>query len=455
MEESSLSLIFLLLGLVIGSLCTWLIAKFRFAAVLQSQTGQSENYVPREAFESLKEQAETYRKELKSKDEDLIALEKGLSSRERDILYLEEKLATWQKDFEQLQHKAHSEFENIASRLLEEKSQKFTVQNERKLNDLLQPLRERIREFGQDIERRFTEEAKDKVSLKKEIDSLRMLNLQLSSDAQNLATALKGDSKFQGDWGEFQLEILLEKAGLVKDMHYLVQPSFKDENGQDKRPDFIIHLPEGKHLIIDSKVSLKAYEEFYKAEDEELKAKHLQDHLTSIRSHLRDLNNKNYQHLYQINSPDYLLMFIPIDPAFSVAVQQDSKLFLDALDKNIVIVTTTTLLATMRTVSYIWRQERQKRNVLEIARQSGLLYDKFVGFMDDLKEIGQRLDHAQNAWHGAMNKLSSSTKYGDTLIGRAQKIKELGAKTSKSLPKELLDDLDEIINEDTNELKSL
>lgn len=455
MEAGSFSLIFLLLGLVIGSLCTWLVAKFRFAAGQNLPVIPGENYVPREAYEALKEQSENFRKELKSKDEDLIALEKRLASRERDILYLEEKLAAWQQDFKQLQQKAHSEFENIASRLLEEKSQKFTAQNERNLNDLLHPLRERIREFGQDIERRFTEEAKDKVSLKKEIDALRLLNLQLSTDAQNLATALKGDAKFQGDWGEFQLELLLEKAGLVKDMHYLVQPSFKDENGQDKRPDFIIHLPEGKHLIIDSKVSLKAYEEFYKAEDQEMKTKHLQDHIASIRNHLRDLNSKNYQHLYQINSPDYLLMFIPIDPAFSVAIQQDSKLFLDALDKNIVIVTTTTLLATMRTVSYIWRQERQKRNVLEIARQSGLLYDKFVGFMDDLKEIGQRLDHAQAAWHGAMNKLSSSTKYGDTLIGRAQRIKELGAKTSKSLPKELLNDLEETINDETNELKSL
>ena len=443
MNELSLCFLFLLLGLLIGSLAAWLIAKFRFAAQLISPENLSENYTPREAFDSLRQQADLLRNELKNKEEDLIALEKSLSSRERDILYLEEKLETWKADFEKLQSKAHAEFENIASRLLEEKSQKFTAQNTQQLNDLLHPLRERIREFGQDIERRFTDEAKDKVSLKKEIDSLRVLNLQLSSDAQNLAAALKGDSKIQGDWGELQLEVLLEKAGLVRDMHYVVQPSFKDENGQDKRPDFIIHLPEGKHLVVDSKVSLKAYEQFYQADNEELRAKHLQDHLASIRNHLRDLSSKNYQHLYEINSPDYLLMFIPIEPAFSVAVQHDSKLFLDALDKNIVIVTTSTLLATMRTVSYIWRQERQKRNVLEIARQSGLLYDKFVSFVDDLKEVGQRLDHAQSAWHGAMNKLSESKKYGDTLIGRAQRIKELGAKASKNLPKELLEDIED------------
>ncbi len=443
MTDLSICLLFLILGLVAGSLAAWLIAKFRFAAQYISPEELNAKYTSREAFDSLRGQTDLLRNELKIKSEDLVSLEKALSSKERDILYLDEKLQTWQRDFEKLQSRAHTEFENIASRLLEEKSKKFTDQNSRQLNDLLHPLKERIREFGQDIERRFTDEAKDKVSLKKEIDSLRLLNLQLSNDAQSLANALKGDAKFQGDWGEHQLEVLLEKAGLVRDMHYVVQPSFKDENGQDKRPDFIIHLPEEKHLIVDSKVSLKAYEQYFQADSDELRDRHLQDHLTSIRNHLRDLGSKNYQHLYQINSPDYLLMFIPIEPAFSVALQHDSKLFLDALDKNIVIVTTSTLLATMRTVSYIWRQERQKRNVLEIARQSGLLYDKFVSFVDDLKEVGQRLDQAQAAWSGTMNKLSESKKYGDTLIGRAERIRELGAKASKNLPKDLLEELED------------
>lgn len=446
MSELSVCLLFLLLGLVIGSLSAWLIAKFRFASLQISPADLDEKYIPRQTFDAVQQQADALRNDLKTKDEDLIALEKALAGQERDLLYMEEKLETWKTDFEKLQNKAHSEFEIIAGRLLEEKSKKFTDQNSRQLNDLLHPLRERIREFGQDIERRFTEEAKDKVSLKKEIESLKTLNLQLSNDAQSLAAALKGDSKMQGDWGEMQLELLLEKAGLVRDLHFVVQPSFKDENGQDKRPDFIIQLPEEKHLIIDSKVSLKAYEQFYNADDEEVKKQCLQEHLASIRSHLRDLGGKNYQHLYDINSPDYLLMFIPIEPAFAVAVQHDSKLFLDALDKNIVIVTTSTLLATMRTVSYIWRQERQKRNVLEIARQSGLLYDKFVSFVDDLKEVGQRLDHAQSAWHGAMNKLSESKKFGDTLIGRAQRIRELGARASKTLPKELVEDLKDETN---------
>ncbi|MFQ5448225.1 MAG: DNA recombination protein RmuC, partial [Saprospiraceae bacterium] len=423
-----------------GGLASWLIAKLKYGRTALAAGELEEKYVPREAHQVVKASLERLRSDCAHLTEDRLALEKALSARERDLLYLEEKLENWQKDYKELQARAHSEFENIANRLLEEKSKKFTGQNEKKLNDLLHPLRDKIREFGQDIDRRFTEEAKDMVSLKKEIEQLQELNSQLSGDARALASALKGDSKTQGDWGELQLELLLEKAGLQKDTHYYTQASFKDENGSGKRPDFIIQLPEGKHLVVDSKVSLTAYEKYFNAGDEKKRSKYIKEHVASIRGHIKDLSAKNYQHLYQINSPDYLLLFVPIEPAFAVALQHDGKLFLDALEKNIVLVTTSTLLATMRTVSYIWRQEKQKKNVLEIARQSGLLYDKFVGFVDDLREMGQRLEQAQTAYHGAMNKLSDSKKYGDTLVGRAEKIKALGAKTSKSMPKDLLDD---------------
>ncbi|MBK9012670.1 MAG: DNA recombination protein RmuC [Saprospiraceae bacterium] len=440
MNELTVCLLFLLLGLIIGGLLSWLFARVKFAANHLSQLDLQEKYVSRQQHDAALEQTAFLHNELKTKQEDIVFLEKTLSSKERDLLYLEEKLTAWKKDYETLQQRAHLEFENVASRLLEEKSKKFSDQNEKQLNDLLHPLREKIREFGQDVERRFTDEAKDKVSLKKEIEQLRDLNQQLSLDARNLASALKGDSKVQGDWGEMQLEMLLEKSGLVRGTHFEAQTSFKDVNGHEKRPDFIIYLPDEKHLIVDSKVSLKAYEKFYNAENEELRGRHLKEHVDSIRQHLRDLSSKNYPQLTQLNSPDYLLMFIPIEPAFAVALQHDNRLFLDALEKNIVIVTSSTLLATMRTVSYIWRQERQKRNVLEIARQSGMLYDKFVGFVEDLREVGTRLDHAQSALNGALNKLSDSKKYGDTLIGRAQKIKELGAKATKSLPADLLTD---------------
>lgn len=439
MSAIAVSFLFLVLGLLLGTLVAWMVAKLKFSAQGISHTQLQIGYVAKEIHESLQNQADMLREDMKEKEESIIVLEKALAGRERDLLYLEEKLVHWQRDIETLQGRAHLEFENIANRILEEKSKKFTDQNEKQLNDLLHPLREKIKDFGQDIDRRFTDEAKDKVSLKKEIESLRELNMQLSTDAQHLASALKGDSKVQGDWGELQLELLLEKSGLQKGIHFTVQPTYKDENGQHKRPDFVIHLPEGKHLVVDSKVSLKAYELFFNAESEELRAGHLKSHLDSLRNHIRELGSKNYQLLYQINSPDYLLLFVPIEPAFSLALQHDSKLFLEALEKNIVLVTTTTLMATMRTVSFIWRQERQKKNVLEIARQSGLLYDKFVSFVDDLQEIGLRLNQARNAWDGAMNKMSDSKRFGDTLIGRAQKIKELGAKTSKRLPADLLD----------------
>ncbi len=440
MNELTVCLLFLILGLVLGAMLTWLFFRFKYVQQQISPQEIQEKYVTKQQHEATLEQTAFLHNELKTKQEDIVFLEKSISAKERDMLYLEEKLTSWKADYEKLQQRAQLEFENVANRLLEEKSKKFTDQNEKQLNDLLHPLREKIREFGQDVERRFTEEAKDKVSLKKEIEQLIGLNQQLSLDAKNLTSALKGDSKTQGDWGEMQLEMLLEKAGLVRGTHFEAQASFKDADGLEKRPDFIIHLPDEKHLIVDSKVSLKAYEKFYNADNEELRSKHLKEHIDSIRQHLRDLSGKNYTQLHQLNSPDYLLMFVPLEPAFAVALQYDNRLFLDALEKNVVIVTSSTLLATMRTVSYIWRQERQKRNVLEIARQSGMLYDKFVAFVEDLREVGSKLDHAQAALNGAMNKLSESKKYGDTLIGRAQKIKELGAKANKSLPADLVSD---------------
>lgn len=440
MNELTVCLLFLVLGLIIGALLSWLFVRVKYASQQLSDTDLQEKYVSRQQHEAALEQTAFLHNELKNKQEDIVFLEKTLSGKERDLLYLEEKLAAWKTDYEQLRQRAQLEFESVANRLLEEKSKKFSDQNEKQLNDLLHPLREKIREFGQDVERRFTDEAKDKVSLKKEIEQLIGLNQQLSLDAKNLTTALKGDSKVQGDWGEMQLEMLLEKAGLVRGTHFVTQTSFKDANGQEKRPDFIIHLPDEKHLIVDSKVSLKAYEKFYNADNEELRGRHLKEHVDSVRQHFKDLSGKNYPQLHQLNSPDYLLMFVPIEPAFAVALQHDNRLFMDALEKNVVIVTSSTLLATMRTVSYIWRQERQKRNVLEIARQSGMLYDKFVAFVEDLREVGTRLDHAQAALNGAMNKLSESKKYGDTLIGRAQKIKELGAKATKSLPADMVSD---------------
>jgi DNA recombination protein RmuC len=304
----------------------------------------------------------------------------------------------------------------------------------------LNPLKERIREFEQSVERKFLDETRERSSLKTEIESLQKMNTQLSADANNLASALRGNSKTQGDWGEMQLEKLLERAGLLRGVHYEAQANFSDELGQQRRPDFVVQLPDNKQLILDSKVSLTAYEQFFNAEDPSVKTRFLKQHIESLRTHFRGLSDKNYAGLTEVNSPDFVIMFVPLETAFGVAMQEDNALFNDALDRNVIIVTPTTLLTTMRTVSFLWKQENQKKHVLEIARQSGLLYDKFVAFIDDLKQIGLKLDSAQSAYGDAMNKLNDSRKFGDTLVGRAEKIRELGAKASKLLPKDLTDD---------------
>ncbi|MFK7933426.1 MAG: DNA recombination protein RmuC [Saprospiraceae bacterium] len=432
-----LPILFLLIGLIAGGLIGWLIARLQQKSVL-SAAEIAERYVARELYVNVQMQLEQLQQQFQLRDEENRDLSNQLRSQEQITLNLEEKLRSQREEVATLQEQSRIQFENIANRLLEEKSQKFTLQNRTQLNDVLSPLREKIKEFEDGLHRKFREESHDRISLKEEIKHLRSLNEQLSQDANNLAAALKGDNKTQGDWGEYQLEMLLTKAGLTKDVHFRTQNSFRNREGKQQRPDFIINLPEEKHLVIDSKVSLVAYDKYFNAETPELQKRYLQQHLRSVRQHVQDLSSKRYQDLYQINSPDYLLLFIPIEPAFALCTQQDAKLFDDALDKNIVIVTTSTLLATLRTVSYIWKQEKQKKSVLEIARQSGLLYDKLVGFVTDLQQVGQRLDATQATYHAAMNKLQTSTKYGDTVLGRAEKIRQLGARTSKRLPKELL-----------------
>ncbi|MEL7161106.1 MAG: DNA recombination protein RmuC, partial [Bacteroidota bacterium] len=286
---------------------------------------------------------------------------------------------------------------------------------------------------------RFAEETRDRVSLRQEIKHLQQLNVQISTEANNLAGALRGNGKTQGDWGEWQLLTLLEASGLQQGIHFDAQASFRDGDAKLKRPDFVINLPEGKHLVIDSKVSLTAYDRYcaLPAEDPERRT-HARAHLRSLRQHVVDLAGKNYTRLYQISSPDYLLLFVPIEPAFGLALQTEQGIFLEALERNVVIVTPSTLLATLRTVNFIWKQDSQKKNVLEIARQSGLLYDGFVSFTEELKNIGKQLDRAQTAYGSALRKLSSGGVYGATLVGRAEKLRVLGAKNKKRLAPDLL-----------------
>ncbi|MFT5761514.1 MAG: DNA recombination protein RmuC [Polaribacter sp.] len=352
-----------------------------------------------------------------------------------DNTNLKEKLELNKQDVEKLQEKFTKEFENLANKILTDNSKTFKEQNKESIEGILNPLKERIDGF----EKKVAESQKESIgmhsALKEQLRGLKDLNLQMSKEAINLTKALKGDSKVQGDWGETQLEMLLEKANLTKGIHFETQGGYRDDEGKLKKPDFIINLPDDRHLIIDSKVSLTAYESYTSSDEEIDKEISLKKHLESLRKHIKDLSSKKYDSLYEINTPDYVLMFVPIEPALMIALNNSNDLYLEALDKNVVLVSTSTLLATLSTVSSMWRQENQKKNVLAIAEQAGKLYDQFVNLTDDLIKVGNQLKTVQGSYDTSMKKLTGK----GNLITKVERIKVLGAKTSKNLNKNLLD----------------
>jgi DNA recombination protein RmuC len=352
---------------------------------------------------------------------------------------LSEKLLEQKAETEELQKRLTVEFENIANRILKERSVEFSSANQKQMGDILNPLKEKIQNFEKKVEETYSNETREKATLRQEIKHLVELNSRMQTETANLTKALKGDSKTQGDWGEWQLELLLEKTGLEKGMHFVSQPNFKTEEGANVRPDYIINLPDNKNYIIDSKVSLTAYERFFNADTDQEKASSLSAHIRSIQQHISDLGGKNYQNLYGINAPDFVFMYFSLEPALYVALQNDSSLFEKAFQKNIVLVTNTTLLASMRTVSFIWKQENQRNNILEIYKESGALYDKFVGFTEDLIKVGQTMDSSKKVYADAMNKLTDSSKKGDTIVGRMERIKKLGANATKNISQGLID----------------
>jgi DNA recombination protein RmuC len=369
-----------------------------------------------------------------------------IARREEENKNLLEKLQTQKQEIEERFKYLQDQFANLANKIFEEKSQKFAVQNKENIDGLLKPLQEKIQTFQKKVEDTYDDENRQRAGLKQQIETLVGLNKQMSEDAHNLTTALKGETKTQGNWGEMILETILEKSGLNKGVEFSVQESFKTEDGQQRYPDVIINLPGNKHMVIDSKVTLTAYERYISADDDK-KEKYLKDHILSLRNHIKGLSEKKYQNLYQINSPDFVLMFVAIEPAFALAVQQDNNLFYEAFEKNIVIVSPSTLLATLRTIDNIWRQEKQNKNAMEIAKRAGDMYDKFVSFVDVLEKLGNQIQTTQNTYDDAINKLS---KGKGNLLTRAENIKRMGAKTSKSLTSDLLEDLD-LIEEESGE----
>jgi len=404
-------------------------------------------------LEKEKDELQTSNTILAEKNRDL---EKGMEEREQKIieetnktLHLTKELAEkdtnlqnqetrnreYKKEVEELQIKFSSEFKNLANEILEAKSKKFTEQNKINIEEILKPLGEKIKVFEQKVTDTYNIEAKERFSLEKEIQKLVQANQKISEDATNLTNALKGQTKTQGQWGEFILDGILEHSGLIKDREYFLQESYTDEHGRRKQPDVVVKYPGDKAVVIDSKVSLVAYEKYCSGEGKEQQQSALKEHLSSLRKHIDELDSKKYSELYQIKSLDFVFMFIPIEPAFLIALQTDQQMWSYAYDRHILLLSPTNLIAALKIIHSLWRQESQSKNALEIARQSGDLYDKFIGFLEDLTDIGDRLDSAQESYGKALNKIKDGK---GNLISRAEKIKELGAQSKKAMPEKLL-----------------
>lgn len=363
------------------------------------------------------------------------AINLQLTKKEVDFENLWERHKEQKEEVERLQEKFTKEFENLANKILDEKSSKFTEQNKENMKNILSPLQDKIQLFEKKVEDTHKESIDYHAALRQQILGLREMNLQMSKETINLTKALKGDSKMQGNWGELVLERVLEKSGLEKDREYYVQQSHTNEEGNRVFPDVVINLPDGKKMIVDSKVSLTAYEKYINEEEDSLKIGFLKEHVNSIKRHVEQLGDKNYHDLYQIESPDFVLLFIPMEPAFALALNEDTSLYNKAFEKNIVIVTPSTLLATLRTIDSMWANQKQQENAFEIARQAGALYDKFQGFVEDLIKIGKKIDESKSEYGLAMNKLVEGK---GNLITSVEKLKKMGAKAKKSLPESVL-----------------
>ncbi len=425
-------IIALLIGAYIGKLVT------RVSSEKEKSSLQERNAVLLETkttAEKTINQLQLEHRELQTEKENHIRVN---IQQDAAIKGLNEKLTTQKHDLENIQEKFTKEFENLANKVLEEKSVKFTEQNRENIKQILNPLQEKIKHFEDKVDKTHKESIDYHAALRQQIIGLKELNEQMSKEALNLTRALKGDSKTQGNWGELILERVLEKSGLEKDREYVLEKSFntEDENKTRLRPDVIINLPDGKKMVVDSKVSLTAYEQYVNSEDESTKTQFLKEHISSLNRHVTQLSDKKYEDIYEIESPDFVLLFVPVEPAFAVAINNDNQLYNKAFEKNIVIVTPSTLLATLRTIDSMWQNEKQRNNAVEIARQAGALYDKFEGFVTDLTKVGKKMDEAKSEYKGAMNKLVEGR---GNLITSVEKIKKLGAKAKKSLPQNIIE----------------
>lgn len=423
----------IIIGLLAGALAGWFMARFKFAG--DRQTDLSELLIAQEKNKGLLEQLKDAKEALENERQKVIALNNNLSASEADYRNLEEKLSERKKEVDHLQEKFTAEFKNLANDILEKNSAKFSDLNKNSMSELLTPLKDKIQTFEKKVEEAYDKELRDKISLREEVKKLYELNNRISEEANNLTRALKGDTKKQGDWGEVILETVLERSGLTKDREYRKQVISTNAGGDMIKPDYLVMLPDNRHIIIDSKVSLVAYENFVNIDDEGARPKFLKAHLDSMKSHVKLLSDKNYFSSLEFNTPDFVLMFVPIESSFSVALQADQDLFNYAWEKRIVIVSPTTLLATMRTVASIWKMDKQSQHAFQIAEESGKLYDKFKLFMDDMVKVGNQLNSTRGTYEEAMKKLVTGR---GNLINQAEKLREMGAKNTRKLDDKLI-----------------
>ncbi|MFT7071359.1 DNA recombination protein RmuC [Patiriisocius sp. Uisw_017] len=437
-----LTTVCLLVGAYIGNILARIKSKSEISKLeerLFQNASQEEKL--NERFKNVLREREDIRKE-----KEFLNIE--LTQRNATLENLETKLREQKAEVEKLQEKFTKEFENLANKILDEKSNKFTKQNQVNLDIILKPLQQKIEKFEEKVDSTNKESINRHAMLRQQIIGLKELNEQMSKEANNLTKALKGDSKIQGNWGELVLERVLEKSGLEKDREYFVQNSFVNDEGKRVLPDVVIHLPDNNKMVIDSKVSLVAYERYMNEEDDELRKGHLNAHVSSIKKHIEQLSAKNYHDLYKIESPDFVLLFVPIEPAFALVVNTDENLYAWAFEKNIVIVTPATLLATLRTIDTMWNNEKQQQNALEIATQAGRLYDQFVNLTEDLIKVGNQLNTVKGSYDSSMKKLTGK----GNLVSKVESIKKLGIKQRKHLNEKLVKKSNENSNPDSSAL---
>lgn len=421
-----------IIGLGVGGALGWLFARSKFAT--ERQGDYAALCIEREKAKNLSDQLADIKESLDSERQKVIELNNTLSAAEADYRNLEEKLSERKKEMDSIQDKFTAEFKNLANEILEKNSAKFSDLNKTSMGELLNPLKDKILTFEKKVEEAYDKELRDKISLREEVKKLYELNNRISEEANNLTRALKGDTRKQGEWGEVILETVLERSGLAKDREYRKQVITTNAGGETIKPDYLILLPDKRHIIVDSKVSLVAYENFVNTSDESARPRFLKSHLESMKNHVKILSEKNYFSSLEFNTPDFVLMFVPIESSFSVALQADQELFNYAWERKIVIVSPTTLLATMRTVASMWKMDKQSQHAFQIAEESGKLYDKFKLFMDDMVKVGNQLGSTRTTYEEAMKKLVTGR---GNLVNQAEKLREMGARNTKRIDEKI------------------